>query len=61
MKGKIIFTGNFLEFAFIFILLFILSIFTFGLGFAYLAYWSVKYFVSNLEIELYPDQNQNNG
>jgi hypothetical protein len=56
-RGRIIFTGNFFEFAIIFILLFIISIFTLGFGFAYLAYWSVKYFVANLEIELYDQQS----
>lgn len=52
-KGKIIFTGNFLEYVLVFILLFILGAFTLGIGWAYLAYWSVKYFVSHLEIEIY--------
>ena len=60
IKGKVIFTGNFIDFAVKFILLFILSILTLGLGFAYLSFWSVKYFVDNLEIEILVDTDSGN-
>lgn len=52
-KGRIIFTGNFFDYCFKAILLFILGAFTLGIAWIYLAYWSVKYFVAHLEIELY--------
>jgi uncharacterized membrane protein YjgN (DUF898 family) len=52
-KGKIIFTGNFWEYFFYSIGLLVLSTVTFGLMFPYYCYWSIKYFVNNLEIEMY--------
>ena len=50
--GKIIFKGNFWDFAIKFILLLLLGILTFGLALPYLFYWQVKYFVSHLEIKM---------
>jgi uncharacterized membrane protein YjgN (DUF898 family) len=52
-KGIIIFNGNFLEYFFISIFLLLLSAISFGLVFPYYLYWSVKYFVSNLSLEIY--------
>ena len=52
-KGKVVFVGNFWEYFGLSILLFILSIVTFGLLFPYWVYWSFKYFFSHMEIEIY--------
>ena len=52
-KGKIIFNGHFLEYFVFSILLLILSAVTFGILLPYYFYWSVKYFVNNLSIEMY--------
>lgn len=51
-QGRVIFTGNFIEYCFWFVIFFILGFVTLGIFWAYLAYWSVKYFVSNLRIEI---------
>jgi uncharacterized membrane protein YjgN (DUF898 family) len=51
-KGKIIFTGHFIDYFLKCIGLTILTICTFGLFWPYFSYWKVKYLVSNLEIEL---------
>jgi uncharacterized membrane protein YjgN (DUF898 family) len=48
---KIIFTGSFVEYFLMNLGLTVLSMFTFGLAFFYQAYWNMKYFASNLEIE----------
>ena len=55
-KGKIIFTGNFWEYFGISLLLALLTIFTLGIAGIYWFYWSVKYFFSHLEIEMYTGQ-----
>ncbi len=60
-KGKIIFTGNFLEYFVISIALMILSLITFGIAAPYWVYWSFKYFFTNMEIELYAGPNPNGG
>jgi|GEM_PF-5691838 len=52
-RGRIIFKGNFLDYCIKFVLITILGFATFGIGLIYLPYWSVKYFVANLEIEFY--------
>lgn len=52
-KGKIIFKGQFLDYFLKFIGLLVLCALTFGLMTPYLVYWNIKYFVDNLEIELY--------
>ena len=54
IKGKIIFTGNFWEYFLMSLALMILSAITFGLFLPYWVYWSAKYFVSKLEVELPP-------
>jgi hypothetical protein len=51
-KGKIIYTGNFVEYIVFSLLLTVIGILTLGLGFIYLAYWSIKYFVTHLEIQI---------
>ena len=51
-RAKIIFTGNFIEYFVVFLILFVLSVVTFGLVFPYLIYWSVKYFFTRMEIEI---------
>lgn len=56
-KGKIIFTGHFMEYFAISIALLVLSIITFGLALPYWVYWSFKYFFGKLEIEIYTGQN----
>jgi len=48
---KIIFTGSFWDYFLKALGLILLSIITFGLGFIYFSYWSVKYFVTHLAIE----------
>jgi len=47
---KIKYTGNFLEYFLINILLLILCVITFGLAIPYLFYWDFKYFFNHLEI-----------
>lgn len=49
---KIIFTGNFWEFLGINIVLFILSVPTFGIALIYSMWWNATYFVKHLEIEM---------
>ncbi len=51
-KGKIIFKGNFWDFALKFIGLLVLTVITVGLVAPYLVFWQYKYFVDNLEIEI---------
>lgn len=51
-KGKIYYKGNFFEYFFISLGLLILSVLTFGILLPYYFYWTMKYFVSNLEIEI---------
>ncbi len=52
-RGKIIFTGNFLDYFIKSLLLLLLCIVTFGIAIPYYAYWTFKYFFTNMEIELY--------
>ena len=52
-KGKVIFTGHFFDFFWKSIGLFLLCIVTLGILLPYFIYWQVKYFVNNLEIEIY--------
>ena len=52
-KGKIVFTGHFIEYFVMSIGLLVLSIVTLGILFPYFIYWSFKYFLSHMEIELY--------
>jgi len=52
-KGKVVYTGSFIEFFFISLLLLLISVCTFGIAIPYYVYWTVKYFVDNLEIILY--------
>jgi len=59
-RGKIKFNGSFGEFFVISLLLIFLSIATFGILLPYYLYWQVKYFVSNLSIELYDSPQENN-
>ncbi len=51
-RGKIIFTGSFLGFFIKSLSLMALSVLTVGIAFPYYVYWSCKYFVNNLEIEI---------
>lgn len=51
-KGKIIFTGHFMDYFIKSIGLFVLSILTLGILMPYWVYWQMKYFVDNLEIEI---------
>lgn len=51
MTKKVLFTGNFWEYFFKSVGLFILSMLTLGLLLPYFAWWQMKYFVSHLEIE----------
>lgn len=51
-RGRIIFTGNFWEYFFLSLLLLALSVLTLGLLLPYWAYWSLKYFFTQLEIEI---------
>ena len=48
---KIKFTGNFWEYFLTALGLSVLGVLTLGIGFIYLAYWSMKYFFSHLEVE----------
>ena len=57
-RGRIIYTGNFLEYFLWSLLLLLLSIVTFGLGAIYWAYWTMKYFFVNMEIEMDPDPEE---
>ena len=52
-RGKILFTGNFLDYFIKSLLLLLLCIVTFGLAIPYYAYWTIRYFFTNMEIELY--------
>ena len=54
-KGKITFTGSFLEFLGTSFLLLLLSVPTFGITWLYWLYWMPKYFTRNMEIVLYDD------
>jgi uncharacterized membrane protein YjgN (DUF898 family) len=55
VRGRIIFVGNFWDYFIKAVGLFVLTLITFGLLLPYFAYWSVQYFVSHLEIEMYPE------
>ncbi len=55
-KGKIVFTGDFWEYFFTSVGLFVLSVLTLGLLFPYFFYWTFKYFFTQLEIEIQPPQ-----
>lgn len=57
-KGKIIFTGHFMEYFVMSIGLIILSIITLGIMLPYYMYWNFKYFFKNMEIEMYTGTNQ---
>ena len=57
-RGRIIYTGNFLEYFLWSLLLLLLSIVTLGLGAIYWAYWTMKYFFINMEIEMDPDPEE---
>lgn len=52
-RGRIIFTGNFVDYFIKSLLLLLLCVVTFGLAIPYYAYWTFKYFFTNMEIELY--------
>ncbi|MBE0574204.1 DUF898 family protein [Candidatus Dojkabacteria bacterium] len=52
-KGKIIFKGSFWDYFIKFLGLSVLTVITLGLLLPYLVYWQVKYFVDNLELEIY--------
>lgn len=52
-KGKIEFKGNFGDYFLKSVALFFLSVFTGGLLLPYWIYWQFKFFVDNLEIEIY--------
>jgi uncharacterized membrane protein YjgN (DUF898 family) len=52
-KGKIIFKGNFWDYLIKSLGLFVLTILTLGILLPYLIYWQMKYFVDNLEIEIF--------
>lgn len=56
MRGKIIFSGNFLDYLikniFISLICLLLFIPTLGLSLLYFVYWQVKYFFANMEIEI---------
>ena len=52
IRGKIVFTGNFFQYFFISLGLWILSVITFGLLLPYWVYWSLKYFFTKMEIEI---------
>ena len=54
-RGKIIFTGHFMEYFLMSLALFFLSILTLGILFPYYAYWNFKYFFKNMELEIYMD------
>jgi uncharacterized membrane protein YjgN (DUF898 family) len=54
MKGKIVFTGHFLEYFIMSLGLLLLCVITFGIALPYYAYWNFKYFFSNMEIEIDP-------
>ena len=51
-KGKIIFVGSFGDYFLKSLVLLLLSILTLGILLPYWAYWSLKYFLTHLEIEL---------
>lgn len=52
-KGKIVFTGHFLEYFIMSLGLLLLSIITLGLALPYFAYWNFKYFFTHMDIEVY--------
>lgn len=52
MRGRIVFTGKFIEFFIISLALILLVLVTFGIALPYLVYWQAKYFFTHLEIEL---------
>ena len=52
-RGKIVFTGNFWEYFGLSIALLVLTVVTFGLALPYWVYWSLKYFFTRMEIEIY--------
>lgn len=52
-KGKIIYTGHFGDYFLKSLGLLVLSLLTLGILLPYWAYWSIKYFVTHLEVELY--------
>ena len=56
-KGKIVFTGHFLEYFIMSLGLILLSLITLGLALPYYAYWNFKYFFSNMEVEIYQPGN----
>ena len=53
MKGKIVFKGHFAEYFVMSLGLLILTIITLGILLPYYVYWSLKYFFTRLEVELY--------
>lgn len=52
-KGKIVFTGSFWEYLGLSIVFLVLSVVTFGLLLPWFLFWSVKWFFTHMEIELY--------
>lgn len=52
-KGKIVFTGHFMEYFLMSLGLLVLSFVTLGLALPYYVYWSAKYFFTHMEIEFY--------
>jgi uncharacterized membrane protein YjgN (DUF898 family) len=51
-KGKIVFTGHFMEYFIMMIGLLVLSVITLGIASPYAIYWSFKYFFSHMEIQM---------
>ena len=51
-RGRIVFTGHFLGHFVISILLFLLTIITFGLALPYFFYWNFKYFFTHMEVAI---------
>lgn len=51
-NGKLIFTGNFIEFFALNLLLLFISFITFGILFPYYIYATVKYFINHIEIRI---------
>jgi uncharacterized membrane protein YjgN (DUF898 family) len=51
-KGKIVFTGHFLEYFIMMLGLMVLTVLTCGIALPYLFYWSHKYFFTHMEIHI---------
>ena len=57
-KGKIVFTGHFMEYFIMSLGLLVLSVITFGLALPYYFYWNFKYFFSKMELEIYSESQR---